>query len=225
MALIEVNLDWARDPKGYHLAEGGRPKGLRIVRNGMGPGPENLETIQPLLTTHWLFKIFANKATTAEGALDFVSRYGPLTPEGWDERAGNSVNLITFHAEYMREILKLRSGKQWRPLAPNDRRREDFRRPLVVRRDDTGPSVSLDAKVVWDATVKALRWEFYAKTLLDALWLQLGQELTAGTEIRQCEHCGDWFEAGRGTGRRLDAKFCSDEHRIAFNSLKRSREK
>jgi hypothetical protein len=72
MALIEVNLDWARDPKGYHLAEGGRPKGLRIVRNGMGPGPENLETIQPLLTTHWLFKIFANKATTAEGALDFL---------------------------------------------------------------------------------------------------------------------------------------------------------
>jgi len=34
-----------------------------------------------------------------------------------------------------------------------------------------------------------------------------------------------FFEAGRGTGRRLDAKFCSDEHRIAFNSLKRSREK
>ena len=60
--------------------------------------------------------------------------------------------------------------------------------------------------------------------LLDALWLQLGQALTVSAKIRQCEHCGNWFEAGRGTGRRLDAKFCSDEHRIAFNSLKRSKE-
>jgi len=39
---------------------------------------------------------------------------------------------------------------------------------------------------------------------------------------RACAHCGAMFEAGRGAGRRADAKFCSDEHRVAFNSLKRS---
>jgi hypothetical protein len=224
VANIEVKLDWAKDPKGYHLAEGGRSKRLLIVRNGTGHGPENLQTVHPLLATNWLFRIFANTASTPEGALDFVSRYGPLTPDGWDERAGDDVNLVTFHAEYMREILRLRSGNHKGPIARIDRARIDFRRQLIVRRDDLGPNISLDAKVVWDSTAKAPRWEFYAKTLLDALWLQLGQSLTAGAQIRQCEHCRDWFEAGRGTGRRLDAKFCSDEHRVAFNSLKRSRE-
>jgi hypothetical protein len=30
-------------------------------------------------------------------------------------------------------------------------------------------------------------------TLLDALWLQLGQALSGGDQIRQCKQCGDWF--------------------------------
>jgi len=41
--------------------------------------------------------------------------------------------------------------------------------------------------------------------------------------IKQCLHCGVRFEAGRGAGRRADAKFCSEEHKIAYHSLARSR--
>jgi hypothetical protein len=38
----------------------------------------------------------------------------------------------------------------------------------------------------------------------------------------QCVHCGTMFIAGAGTGRRLNAVFCCDEHRVRHNSLKRS---
>src|SRR6516162_298737 len=61
----------------------------------------------------------------------------------------------------------------------------------------------VEAKIVCDPLTRALKWELRPNSLADALWLQLGQKLTAGFQIRQCEHCGDWFEAGQGTGRRL----------------------
>ena len=234
MARIAIKLDWARDPKGYHLVETGRPKELRIVRNGKGQGPKNLPPFQPL-STDLLFKIFVSAAKTPEGALDFVRQYGSLTPDGWDERAGDVVSEVMFQAEYMRGVLGVWTGKQKyaaRSLAALVSGRHMRVVPeqvgphrLVVSPYDTGPSSLINAKVVWDPFAKALKWEFRPASLLDALWLQLGQAVTSEAHFRQCEQCDEFFVAGRGTGRRLDAKFCSDEHRIAFNSLKRSREK
>ena len=223
MAGISIELDWTRDPKGYRLVEKAQPPKLRIVRNGT-EHPSKLPPFQPLASTDVLFKVFANTATTEEGALDFVQRFGPLTKGGWGSE-GEDANLVVFQAEYMRGVLTTWFGKQRPSVIPSRRSPRAFHRPLVVNPYDTGPSIRLDAKVVCDPLTKALKWELRPNSLLDALWLQLGQKLTAGAQIRQCKHCGDWFEAGQGTGRRLDAKFCSDEHRVLYNSLKRSREK
>jgi hypothetical protein len=88
-----------------------------------------------------------------------------------------------------------------------------------------GPGIPMFARLDWDRKSSSPVWKFHPNTLLDGLWLQFAQAMTRGTQIRTCMHCADLFEAGLGTGRRLDAKFCSDEHRIAFNSLKRSKEK
>jgi hypothetical protein len=227
MARIAIELDWTRDPEGYRLVEMEWPRGLRIVRDGT-EHPSKLPPFQPLASTDLLFKIFANTATTPEGALDFVQRFGPLTNGGWGSQ-GEDVNIVMHQAEKMRRVLTAWFGKQ-KPsviprVIPSRRSPIAFSRPLVVNRYDTGPSIRLEAKVVCDPLTKALKWELRPNSLLDALWLQLGQKLTAGAQIRQCEHCGDWFKAGQGTGRRLDAKFCSDEHRVLYNSLKRSREK
>jgi hypothetical protein len=206
------------------LAEAERPKLLRIVRNGTGHGPKDLVPCRPLASTDLLFKIFANTATTPVGALDFVARFGPLTPEGWDARHGDQVSLVTFNAEYMRELLRVWAGKQKEPHFTTRPTTVSPRRPLAVQPHDTGPSSSLNARVAWDHATKSLKWELRPTSLLDALWLQLAQSLTSGAQFRQCEHCGEFFVAGRGTGRRVDAKFCSEEHKIAFHSLKRSRE-
>jgi hypothetical protein len=210
MAQLVIEFDCYRDPKGYRLVETERP--MRVVRNGKGHDPKDFQHSQPLSKTDSLFKIFANIATTPQGVLDFVQRFGPLTESGWDPKIGEDVNLVISNADHMRQLLRYSSGNQ-KGLG------------LPLSRHQATRSSSIDAQVIWDSATKSPKWELRPRTLLDALWLQLGQALTAGAQIRQCEHCGDWFEAGRGTGRRLDAKFCCDEHRTAFNSLKRSRGK
>lgn len=37
---------------------------------------------------------------------------------------------------------------------------------------------------------------------------------------KECLHCGRCFAVGPGSGRRSDAKFCSQEHQIQFNRQK-----
>jgi hypothetical protein len=41
--------------------------------------------------------------------------------------------------------------------------------------------------------------------LLDAIWLQFGQDITSKTKLRFCIQCSKPLEAGK----RADAKFCS----------------
>jgi hypothetical protein len=56
--------------------------------------------------------------------------------------------------------------------------------------------------------------------LLDAIWLQYAQ---ANTPSRECPQCHERFLVGAAAGRRSDAKYCSPECRVKFNSLERSR--
>jgi hypothetical protein len=79
-----------------------------------------------------------------------------------------------------------------------------------------------EVSVVVDSVTGRPRLSYKVGSLYEALWLQLGQKISSGHDLRRCAFCGEWFEAGAGTARRADAKFCSDEHRINFNSQKRS---
>ena len=99
-----IEFDWFRDPKGYRLIEMGRRKALVVVRNSKGSDPrdpkEN-ELTRPLSSTDFLFKIFANTATTPPGVLDFVRQFGPLTWDGWDATKGDQVDLVIYNARNM----------------------------------------------------------------------------------------------------------------------------
>jgi hypothetical protein len=203
--LPTIQLDWWKDPKGYHLAEIGRL--LRVVRNG--DTRNKLVFCRPLDSSDTLFRTFANTATTPEGVLAFVQRFGPLTVFGHDQ--GDLVDEVIRRAANMRDTLK------W--LSPQPRRR------LAGKKSFFGAGVTLHAWLDWDPVSNSPVWKFRPATLGDGLWLQFAQSVTRGVHIQTCMHCADLFETGPGTGRRLDAKFCSDEHRIAFNSLKRSKEK
>jgi hypothetical protein len=212
MVQLVVEFDGVRDPKGYRLVEDRLLRSTRVVRNGKGHTPKDFEFCRPLSSTDSLFRIFVHMATTPDGVLEFVQRYGPLTEAGGDPDLGDDVRLVISSAEHMRQLLRYFSGNEKRPH-------------LAASRHQATQSASMGMQVIWDPATMAPKWELRPNTLLDALWLQFGQALTRGGRISQCQHCGIWFEAGRKTGRRLDAKFCCDEHRTAFNSLKRSREK
>ena len=67
---------------------------------------------------------------------------------------------------------------------------------------------------------EGMRLKVRPSCLLDALWLLLAQ---TNTRSRVCQQCRKPFPIGVAVGRRKDAKFCSDECRIKFNSLERSR--
>ena len=196
LPLIQFN-NW-RDREGYRLENTGRV----IVRNGKRK--DNFDVLSPL-KNEALYGEFANTSISAEGLLKFVECHGPLTERGNDQ--GEIVHQVLWHAERMRDALKLRSLQRLR------------------RGRDTGfgfPFVPLRAGISWEPP-NGLRWVIRPNSLVDGLWLQFGQAITRGVRIQACVHCGQWFEVGYPSRRRLDSKFCSDEHRVQYNSRQRSK--
>ena len=143
-----------------------------------------------------LFRRFAKIQKTPTGVLGFIEEFGLLS---FDGENGEKVSTIIEWAEIMESRLQKLKGRQ-DDIPPNS-----FEVHLVTHHDGVR------------------RLEFRPSTLIDALWLQLGQELSGGSRIQRCIHCHQLFRAGPGAARRADATFCSGEHRIEFNSLKRSR--
>jgi len=193
---LTLDFTWYRDPKGYRLIPAKLPKLRpgqsindvpmreiepdRIVRNGGKPQPYRPLEIPAL------FDRFIKMATTENGVLEFVQKFGPLTKNGrWGK--GDIVPDIIDHAEAMARghgsgLLNINVS-------------------ITVERDETRLKVS-------------------PACLLDALWLQLAQ---ANTRSKQCPQCRKPFRIGVAVKRRKDARFCSDDCRIKFNSLERSR--
>jgi hypothetical protein len=223
-AQLLINFEWWRDAAGYRLVLDTTPpdpeeelvyhplgirivspyiKPLRLVRLG-----GDLIPYRPLERFETLFRIFANDVRTARDVLAFAQKFGSLTGDGLEMNVGEPAYQTVVHAEGMREFLSFASGSK-QLLA---RGIEAQMNPL----GQIGVAIALDA----ETTRPKLRLS--PSSLLDALWLQFAQALAGGSSLRQCQHCGGWFETGDGTGRRRDAKFCSNEHRVIFNSLKRS---
>ena len=197
LPIIQFN-NW-RDPQGYRLDD----QKQFVVRNGKRN--DNFEVLEPL-NNKALYGAFSNDVVKAEDVLKFVQSYGPLTDQGNDQ--GDEVHYVLWHAERMRDLLKLMSARR-RTARPA----KAFGLPLMP----------LFAGINWDAKTNLPRWVMQPHTLLDGLWLQFGQAITRGARIQTCRLCGEWFEVGYPSDRRLDSKFCRDEHRVQYNSQKRSK--
>ena len=164
---------------------------------------------RPLETFPTLFRQFATAEPTSRGILDFINSFGPLTRDGLDEKRGENVSALIEQVKAMRQVINVYPRED----------KPDLPRLLGTNGIELS---SIKTSLISDPVTRMPRLQLSVVDLLTALWLQLGQALSSGATIRRCEHCGLLFEAGPGTGRRLDAKFCRDEHRVAFNSLKRS---
>jgi hypothetical protein len=194
---IQFN-NW-RDPRGYRLENSNQ----LVVRNGTRK--DNFDVLEPLKNKA-LYSAFANAVVTPETLRKFVQSYGPLTERGHDQ--GDEVRRVLWHAGRMRDLFNLRKAEGRK----------------IARSARVGfPPVILHAAIDWERQTNDLRWVFRPTTLLDALWLQLGQAITRGARLETCSLCGKWFEVGYPSDRRLDSKFCRDEHRVQYNSRKRSK--
>ena len=204
---LTFDFTWYKDAKGYRLIPPKSPKrrpGQSILDASSGTSDIQparivrnggaLQSYRPLEVPR-LFSRFINKAKSENGVLEFVERFAhrPLTHDGL-HRNGDVVPAVIDQAENMSQAL---------------------RGQIIAK-----PLNRLNASIVTDNG--RMRLKVRPECLLDALWLQLAQAKSV-TNFRECLHCHGSFIAGGGADRRADAKFCSDECRIEFNSRKRSR--
>jgi hypothetical protein len=227
MNAFSIDFTWWRDEAGYEfvpatpdnadrsveravedflpLSMGGEPSRRdRIVRRG-----GQLVPYRPFEHAGGIYGIFATLGKTDKGVLEFFTRFGPLTQAGLDRGCGEDLRFVRATVEAVNELLSF-------PI----RERVSY----FSRFGDKGLSWSrIDVALVFNPVTGKPQFRFTPPTLHNALWLEFGQVLSSDATMRNCVHCGAWFEAGPGTGRREDAKFCSDAHRIAFNSRRRSK--
>ena len=238
---IAIDIEWGRDPAGYDLVAAPPPnprrfsmpvvvfrqsperlapdRRLQALEAGLDTGATaggelivarsgGLVRERPFAKPFQVFRVFAGRARSKEGLMDFINQFGPLTEMAHSE-PGEPVQIGLSDAAIMRHFLSC-----------DDNQRARF---LSMMTDDGfflgRPSICLSV----DAETTKLQTVYKAASLREALWLQFGQELSTGHTIRECVYCGGLFEVGLGTNRRADAKFCSDEHRIAYNSEKRTK--
>jgi hypothetical protein len=166
----------------------------RVVASGA-----QTETCKPLERNNNLFGQFASIPQTPEGLLEFIAKFGALTEEGLNSE-GENVGAALESARTMAAHLRAAETGTFSPPHP----------PRIIQLT-LEPGGQGD-----DHALKVM-----PKALLDAIWLQLVEALAGDSQIRRCLQCDCWFAAGGRSGRRRDARFCSDEHRILFNSRKR----
>jgi hypothetical protein len=212
-----ISLEWRRDADGYDLLPEihSPPKPEEVCRSLLAEAmawlPLRVVGRGGRAISCWPLeadKLFARFAGlhTPEDVLGFIHSWGPLTELGHDPVRGEDVAPVLEHAAAFRALLNY----------------EGQERQLASWIGSEGKMIArLDLSLVMDRSGMP-RLRLRPKTLLEGLWLQLGQKLSGDRPWRECLHCGTWFETGPGAGRRLDAVFCSDDHRTLFNSRKRS---
>jgi hypothetical protein len=214
-----LDIEWHRDAAGYRVrpAERGRsrPATNATDRRDAHPIHERIVRKGGELLAHrpfdanggLLHRIFAVRARTKEGLLDFINDFGPLTAAGNDE-GGEEVGYGLDVAVQMNE---------WLCRSPEDRAARLS--ALGAKGFDLSDA---SMALACDPVTGQPRLRCRAMSLERAMWLEFANSF-AGDTVKRCAHCGLWFRAGAGMERRQDAIFCSHDHKLDFNSLRRSK--
>jgi hypothetical protein len=198
MTTIRIDFTWYVDSKGY------RPKDGRLIRNG-----GELRTYRPLDDYPTLFRMFADECRSEKGVQNFVNKFGLLIASPGDLITTRALGLSGITAARGDLISEVIQQAKWMTKLVNDKSGV----PQI-------PLTSLEAALVPNGTI---RLKLSPSRLIDAIWLQMAQSVSSGRDLQHCLHCGELFEVGPGSGRRLDAKFCTDEHRTQFHNQRRSK--
>jgi hypothetical protein len=219
---VSIDFTWHKDASGYRLVKKGSLPGNKPTIDTIMPNGGERILIRPMEMAD-IYRNFAH-VYSAEGLLKFVEDYGLLGPyEGkkhkgtrvyrdpnakWHDYDGMPVGIYLKEAELFREAMR-QKAKGPEQLA------------AFLKTISAPPTNNLGFLQLIPDEVSGARFQIMPITLMQALWCQLSQVLTSNIKLSTCLRCGQLFEAGLRTGRRADAKFCSDEHRTLYHSLNR----
>jgi hypothetical protein len=235
----EIVLEWWRDASGYELLEptpddheASKNALLALSRGEIMPDvtlPERLfqpvdqrgkpervrrkgGTLVPYRPTDvldFIFREFVNTPTDGRGVISFVNRFGLLYYSSPEQRHDEPVSKIVANIRFMNAVIdELGSGE---------------RADEVLFGADGTNLADLKARLTFDEISGSPKVTLVPLSLMAALWLHFAKVLSSETIVlRRCLQCDALFDAGVGSGRRKDSKFCADAHRVMFNNQRLS---
>jgi hypothetical protein len=240
MATLNIDLEWHLDSKGYRLIDHDTYRSVIVANGG------RLKHTRPFDGIDGLYNVFANVRTPA-GLLRFVEVHGLLHKHDYKKpwianllernkredsvlgRYSRQLARASVNAPKMESVSEhLQTAQLFRRImtqAQKGWRRVPRSLALELSQRGAFELKSLGEIGLGDDIGRGFRVTFTANSLMDGLWLQLAANISGGAAFRSCARCGELFETGPGTGRRADSRFCSDAHRIEFNSRKRSKKR
>jgi hypothetical protein len=209
---IVCEISWLRDPsgKGFKLIDATPYVEGTTLLGGSGGDPERLAIVdkgliayRPLDEFPSLYCDFAN-VNSVDTALSFVRQYGLLTNPSSEIGAAESAPAVVDQASRVSLLL------------------EDFSRLGTVEMSDlpvlnSGMNLARSVAVQLVPGGGGLEIKMVPVNLWAAIWMQAFMAVAEpGRVVRRCGYCSNWFQAGVGTKRRADSKFCSPAHQKEF---------
>ena len=233
---LNDSFDWLRDPKGRFAFDRSKrwivrgdvqslAREKRFVRKGskmVAAGERvvtvgSLEMYRPVSVESLLPTAFAN-IREADGLLAFVNRFGPLV-NGYDQKRDSldqPIKKLLQDAKIANRLLGDAADQKTNELRDFLEDYEDWFGALLVKvRADglaRGPHLTLEPPDLLGLI----------KYLIGFHLSEISRSPSEARVFKRCRRCDDIFAAGPGTGRTKKAEFCSDEHRVEYNSLTRT---
>ena len=165
---------------------------------------------KPLEIRPVLFMDFANLDGSAESCLGFANKWGYLglglfPSDDQSPYGGEALDQWQERIQSMREAIEVWKDNPEILLVGG--RNEFFVSEMRAVLVQSPPDGSLEMRV-------------RPSSLYSAMRLQFGGAVASGSFVRTCDQCGQWFGAG-GSGRRMDARFCSNKCRADYHNAKK----
>ena len=235
MSDVSLQLEWYRDSKGYRVVEhrgwgswivgnGGPPIRYRPFEANDAPVLAFARVDSPTALSNFAshFGYLSSVGYTDDGQPDppvravvtYDEEHGLAAKESAPDLIGENVDDLLRAAALFKTVLTRTGSGRFSPSAYSQ---------LSNLLWEYGPDdhaqffVHLDPKFGFHHVLRA-------KDLISGMLVRLTQ-IAGKSSFKTCQlpRCGSLFEAGGSSGRRKDAKYCSDSHRIESNSRNRAK--
>jgi hypothetical protein len=156
------------------------------------------------------FEDFIN-VKDAEAVREFYRRWGPLGSDG-NEDCGEAVWYLAKVLSRMNQFVNAWSD-------PDKAKQQRFIEKLLG--PDGFDICDLRYALVVDPQTRKSCRRLRIPNLFAGLWIGMIEVLTNENRVlRRCAYCNELFTAGEDSNRRLDSRFCSDQHRVLYHRQK-----